>query len=202
MLGGAGHLPSLSPARPPKAPDPIFQRQNQPVLCLPWLPVMAGLEPHPSQGLALVPQVGCLRQHALGASQVESLPGPPPPQDASACAHGQEGPVAPDTALDCAPAAASTRPSIACPPVYSADSHQAAVRAGLPCAACWKQPRSPASWGWRSSQPWAPPLCEMRNWHPFPREAVRVQQTGVQRISKLVLFQAHGQCVRSCLHLR
>ena len=39
-----------------------------------------------------------------------------------------------------------TRPPITCPPVHSAVTKQLSVPA-LPCAACWKQPRSPASVG-------------------------------------------------------
>lgn len=68
-------------------------------------------------------------------------------------------PVAPDSALDCHPAAAShAHPLPVHLSIQQTVTKQLSALA-LPCAACWKQPRSPASVGLAvPSQPWAPPL--------------------------------------------
>lgn len=70
--------------------------------------------------------------HTLGASQVQvsALGHRPPGQRAPVLTGLQEGPRGPRLRPGLSSSRSVTRPSIACPPVYSADSHWAAVRAG------------------------------------------------------------------------
>lgn len=149
-VGRAGRLPPVGPEllapvsfpKPgPQAPKPaIFRRQNQLAGLVPR-PLRAGLGPLGSWPPETLAHVG----RVTGARLCS---GPPPPRAASACAHGPAGrspwPQTPPWTQSFSHVI--TRSSITCPPVHSAVTKQVSVLA-LPCAACWKQPRSPASVG-------------------------------------------------------